>query len=84
MHLKKGKCNWANLTIALIKASWEKSEGEPKQERRLVGTRARVSELSLEASQVVGLSANSSSHQQIRIEQNRCAMARQGCGAVLL
>ena len=33
MHLKKGKCNWANLTIALIKASWEKSEGEPKQER---------------------------------------------------
>ena len=84
MHLKKGKCNWANLTIALIKASWEKSEGEPKQERRLVGTRARVSELSLEASQVVGLFANSSSHQQIPVEQNRCAMARQGCGAVLL
>ena len=84
MHLKKGKCNWANLTIALIKASWEKSEGEPKQERRLVGTRARVSELSLEASQVVGLSANSSSHQQIPVEQNRCAMACQGCGAVLL
>ena len=24
MHLKKGKCNWANLTIALIKASRDK------------------------------------------------------------
>ena len=43
MHLKKGKCNWANLTIALIKASWEKSEDELGKERRRAGKRAKTS-----------------------------------------